>query len=88
MNNKNIPIIVAVLSAVLCGCPGACSLLFGGMFATISLIPGAEINVMGSSDPQAGILFGLSSMCIGAVMVAVMAGAIFWAWRERQKVSA
>ncbi len=88
MNNKNVPIIVAVLSTVLCGCPGACSLLFGGLFAAISFIPGAEIDLMGSSDPQAALLFGLTNVCVGAVMVLVATGAIVWAWRARQHSAA
>lgn len=84
MNNKNIPIIIAVLSTLLCGCPGACSLLFGGMFAVISLVPGANLDVMGSSDPQTALMFGLANVCVGAVMVLIAAGAVFWAWRARQ----
>ncbi len=87
MNNKNIPIVVAVASLVLCGCPGACAAFFGAISALVSFMPGADINVGGSSDPMAALTMGLVSLCGGLVMMGIAAGAGFWAWRARQQAS-
>ncbi len=61
----------------LCGCPGAFSLCLGSMFALISYIPGADIDVFGSQDPQSALMFGLGAMCAGVVLILIAAGAVF-----------
>lgn len=76
MNKKTVAIL-------LCGCPGLFSLFFGGMFALISFVPGANIDVMGSSDPRSALNFGIGGLCIGIVFVLVAAAAIFFAWRRK-----
>jgi len=67
---------------LLCGCPGLFSLLLGGMFALISFVPGANIDIMGSSDPRSALNFGIGGLCVGIVFVLIAAAAIFFAWRR------
>jgi len=82
MDKKTVAIIVTVLALLLCGCPGLSSLFMGGLFAIISFIPGAEIDVLGNSDPQSALYFGLGSMCVGLIGTLIAAAAIFIAWRR------
>jgi hypothetical protein len=82
MNRKTVAIIVTIAAMLLCGCPGLFGMCFGGMFAIISFIPGADIDMMGSSDPQSALTFGIVSLCIGLVTVLIAAAAIFFAWRR------
>jgi uncharacterized membrane protein len=83
MDKKTIAIIVTVAAVLLCGCPGLFSLLLGGMFALISFIPGANIDVFGSNDPRSALNFGIGGLCVGVVFVLIAAAAIFFAWRRK-----
>ena len=83
MDKRMTSIVVTVASVLLCGCPGLFSLLFGGMFAVISFIPGADIDMFGSRDPQSALTFGIGGLCLGIVFLLIAAAAIFFAWRRR-----
>jgi hypothetical protein len=83
MDKKTVAIIVTVAAIQLCGCPGLFSLLLGGMFALISFIPGANIDVFGSNDPRSALNFGIGGLCVGVVFVLIAAAAIFFAWRRK-----
>lgn len=83
MEPRNKSILLTVVLVLLCGCPGFFSVCFGGMFALISQIPGAEIDVFGSSNPQDALTFGLASLCFGAVFVLITGIGIFLAWRRK-----
>jgi hypothetical protein len=83
MDKKTVAIIVTVAAVLLCGCPGLFSLLLGGMFALISFIPGANIDVFGSNDPRSALNFGIGGLCVGVVFVLIAAAAIFFAWRRK-----
>ncbi len=82
MDKRTVAIIVTIAAIVLCGCPGLLSLFFGGMFALISFIPGANIDVFGSSDPRSALNTGIGGVCVGLVFVLIAAAAIFFAWRR------
>ena len=82
MDKKTTAIVVTVAAMLLCGCPGLCSLLMGGMFAVTSFVPGANIDVFGSSDPRAALNLGIGGLCVGAVFVIIAAVAIFLVWRR------
>ncbi len=71
MDKKQTAIIVTVAASLLCGCPGLSALCFGAFFAAISQIPGAEINVFGSSDPATALTTGLSMVCGGLIFVII-----------------
>ena len=83
MNNKTTAIVVTVAAILLCGCPGLVSLFMGGMFALTSAIPGANIDVFGSSDPRSALNMGIAGLCVGLVFVLIAAAAIFFSWRRR-----
>lgn len=82
MNQKTIAIIVTIAALVLCGCPGIFGVFMGGLFAIISFIPNANIDVMGSSNPQSALTFGIGTLCVSLVFIVIAAIAIFVAWRR------
>jgi len=82
MDKRTVAIIVTVAAILLCGCPGLFGVFMGGMFAIISFIPGASIDVFGSSDPGSALTFGLGSLCVGVVAVLIAVVAIVVAWRR------
>ncbi len=86
MDKRTVAIIVTVAAILLCGCPGIFGLFMGGLFAIISFIPGAKIDMMGSSDPQSALIFGISTLCVSVVFLVIAGVAIFLAWR-RSKAS-
>lgn len=71
MDKKTTGIIVTVAAALLCGCPGLCAAFFGAISAVASFIPGADIDIFGSNDPQAALTTGIGMLCGGIIFVAI-----------------
>lgn len=80
--NRQTAIIATVAAAILCGCPGLLAAFMGVLFSAISFIPGAQIDVGGSSDPAAALRFGLASLCLGVVLVAIPAAVGYFSLRR------
>ncbi|MFH2103804.1 MAG: hypothetical protein ABIJ39_10670 [Chloroflexota bacterium] len=64
-------IIGTVVAALLCGCPGLAGICLGGLSAIGSFIPGAEINIFGSSDPNIALLWGIGVLCGGLIFIVI-----------------
>ena len=71
MDKRTTGIIATVVSVLLCGCPGFFALCFGAISAFASQTPGAEIDVFGSNDPQAAMMMGLLTICIGIIFIII-----------------
>lgn len=71
MSNKNTGIIATVATAILCGCPGLATLCWGALMAFVSFVPGADIDIGGSSDPQSALFTGLGALCAGVIFIAI-----------------
>ncbi len=71
MEKRQIGLIATIVTALLCGCPGLFNICWGGLAAFISFIPDADINIGGSSDPQAALFAGIASLCGGIVFLAI-----------------
>ena len=71
MSNRNASMIATIVTAVLCGCPGFLGLCFGGISLLESFVPGAQIDVFGSSDPRSAAAMGLVTLCIGVIFVTI-----------------
>lgn len=71
MDKKTVGIIATVATALLCGCPGLFGLCFGATFAIAGFIPGSDIDIMGSSDPQAAITTGIVTLCVSVIFIAI-----------------
>lgn len=79
MDRKTTAIVATIAAVVLCGCPGMFGLFFGGLFAVISQVPGAEIDMFGKQDPQSALVFGLAAIGISLlfILVPIVVGIIF-----------
>ncbi len=69
--NKKTGTILTIVSALLCGCPGLLGLCWGAASAIISFIPGATIDIGGSSDPNTAFFTGLGVLCGGFIFIAI-----------------
>lgn len=85
MNPRTTAILATVVAILACGCPGLFGIFMGGMFALISFMPGADINMFGSSDPQSALTFGAATLCVSAGMVLIAVAVIFFSWRRSAK---
>ena len=75
--------IATIAAALLCGCPGLVAFCWGSLAAVISFVPGADINIGGSSDPRSAMLSGLGSLCLGLLFIAVPVAVGFFMLRKK-----
>ena len=68
---RNTAVILTVIAALLCGCPGLFGMCWGALSAIISFIPGAQIDIGGSSNPQTALWTGLGTLCGGIIFIAI-----------------
>jgi hypothetical protein len=71
MDRRTTGIIATVVTALLCGCPGLFSICWGAIAAVVRFVPGADINIGGSSDPTTALLTGVGALCVGVIFVAI-----------------
>jgi uncharacterized membrane protein len=71
MDRRTGAIIAVAVTALLCGCPGLVLLFAGFLSGVISFIPGAEINIFGSTDPRAALTTGIGMLCVGVLLIAI-----------------
>lgn len=88
MENRNTAMIITGVTALCCGCPGLFSVCWGALAATVSFVPGADIDIGGSSDPQAALLTGLGSLCIGILLIAIPIAVGFFTLRKKPAAEA
>lgn len=81
--NRTPAIIATVATALLCGCPGLFACLFGAISAVVSFVPGADINIGGSSDPTTALFTGLGTLCVGIILVAIPVAVGFFTLRNK-----
>ena len=81
--DRNTGLIATVATAVLCGCPGLFSCFWGSIASLVSFVPGAEIDIGGSSDPMAALVSGLVAIVIGFVLVAIPVAVWFFLVRGK-----
>jgi len=71
MDKKQVGLIATISTAVCCGLPGCFSLCMGGMFAVAGSVPGADIDIGGSSEPTVAIATGIGMLCVGVIAVGI-----------------
>jgi hypothetical protein len=69
--NRNTAIIATVVTSLLCGCPGIFACFWGAIAASVSFVPGATIDIGGSSDPTSALITGLGSICGGLLFIVI-----------------
>jgi hypothetical protein len=80
--DRNTALILTIASVILCGCPGLLSCFMGLIFAVVSAIPGAEIDIAGSSEPASALAFGLGGICMGLILVIIPIAVWFFTMRR------
>ena len=83
--NRNTGLIATIATAVLCGCPGLFACFWGLIASVVSFIPGADIDIGGSSDPTAALMAGLGSIAVGIILVAIPVAVWFFMLRGKQE---
>lgn len=81
-DNRNTSLIATIVAVVLCGCPGLFGLCFGLTSVFASFVPGAQIDVFGSTDPQSATTMGLVALCLSVIALAVPVG-VWYGFRRR-----
>jgi hypothetical protein len=81
--DRNTGLIAMIATVILCGCPGLFSCFWGSIASLVSFMPGAEINIGGSSDPMAALISGLVAIVIGFVLVAIPVAVWFFLVRGK-----
>lgn len=71
MDKKTTGILLTVVSVLLCGCPGLISFCGGAIMTLVGFVPGADIDIFGSSDPQSALITGIGGLCLGIILVAI-----------------
>jgi hypothetical protein len=83
MDKRTTAIIATVVTGLLCGCPGLAILCFGAFAVPISFTPGAQIDVLGSNDPQSLLTTGIVGLCLGILLIAIPVVVGFTTLRNR-----
>jgi len=83
MDKRQTGIIATVATVLLCGCPGLLAFCWGSLSAVISFVPGADINIGGSSDPRSALFAGLGSLCVGILFIAIPVAVGFFTLRQK-----
>ncbi len=76
-------LIITIVSAILCGCPGLFSCFWGLIASGVSFIPGADIDIGGSSDPMMALATGLGALLLGIIFVAIPIAVWFFTVRNK-----
>jgi hypothetical protein len=71
MKDRNTAMIATIATALLCGCPGLFGLCFGLTTAFASFVPGAQIDIFGSSDPRSATTIGFAALCLSLIFIAI-----------------
>ncbi len=84
MDKRTVGIIATGASALLCGCPGLAMLCWGAIASFASQVPGSNIDINGSSDPQTALGMGIGALCLGIIFVIIPIVVGFLTLRNRQ----
>ncbi len=83
MDTKTKGIVSTIAAVVLCGCPGLFLCFFGAMSTFVSAIPGADIDVGGSSDPAAATAMGIGALCLSVIFIAIPIAVGYFTLRKK-----
>jgi hypothetical protein len=79
-DKKQVGLIVTAVTVVLCGCPGLCLLVFGGIMAAGGSAPADIVDTTGNP-----LAVGIAFLCLGLLMAALPIGAGIYTFLQSQK---
>jgi hypothetical protein len=71
MDKRTVGIIATIATVLLCGCPGLFAVFMGVIFAVVSFVPNANIDIGGSNDPKAALAVGGVALCLGIIFIII-----------------
>jgi hypothetical protein len=83
MDTKTKGIVATIAAVVLCGCPGLFMCFFGATTLFASQVPGADIDVMGSSDPASAMTMGIVFLCLSIIFILIPIAVGFFMLRKK-----
>ncbi|MBI5951425.1 MAG: hypothetical protein HY865_07190 [Chloroflexi bacterium] len=83
MDKKSTGMIATIAAVVLCGCPGLIMCCLGATSVFASQVPGADIDVMGSSDPASAMTMGLVFLCLSFIFILIPIAVGFFTLRKK-----
>ena len=83
MDTKTKGIVSTIAAVVLCGCPGLVMCFFGALSTFVSFVPGADIDVGGSSDPAAATAMGIGALCLSLIFIAIPIAVGYFTLRKK-----
>ena len=83
MDTKTKGIVSTIAAVVLCGCPGLFMCFFGSISTFVSFVPGADIDVGGSSDPAAATAMGIGALCLSLIFIAIPIAVGYFTLRKK-----
>ncbi len=83
MDKKTTGIIATVATALLCGCPGACVVLFGAISAA-----GYGTSEWNGSSTEISTGFGIAILCVGLILLLIPIAVAFFSFRNKKNVNA
>lgn len=86
MDKKTTGIVATIAAVVLCGCPGLFMCFFGAISVFVSVMPGAEIDVMGSSDPASATAMGFVFLCLSIIFIMIPIVVGFFMLRKKPEI--
>jgi hypothetical protein len=86
MDKKTTGIVATIAAVVLCGCPGLFMCFVGATTLAASQVPGAEIDVMGSSDPASAMTMGIVFLCLSLIFILIPIAVGFFTLRKKPEV--
>jgi len=86
MDAKTKSIVATIAAVVLCRCPGLFMCFFGATSIAASQVPGADIDVMGSSDPASAMTMGIVFLCLSIIFILIPIVVGFFMFRKKPEV--
>jgi len=87
MDKRTAGIIATVATALLCGCPGLFGICWGAIAIPVSFVPGANIDIGGSNNPQAAFTAGIVGLCLGLIFIAIPIAVGYFTLRNQPAAS-
>ncbi|MEN8241405.1 MAG: hypothetical protein ABFS17_05755 [Chloroflexota bacterium] len=82
-DKKQVGLIVTAVSAVLCGCPGLCILVFGAL-----AVYGGSMPDFTGESPDMAIGGGIMMICLGLILAVIPVGAGIFTYLQSKKETA
>ena len=83
MDKRTMGIVGLIVTILFCGLPGLCGLCAGPIYIFAGVVPGSNIDIFGSSDPTAAIGYGIGTLCLSLIFVAIPVAVWFFALKKK-----